>query len=156
MYHLIVAISVELPMSISPMSGVRELQRSVYLKSYNVQKWEIRFTLGLNAAKNTHYIKKKSQNKSCYSYKKVSRHTFFSSPGVELCCFSISVHYKISNVLMFRAPPPLMGEIDICSCGLLCTKFNSEQLFFKAFFDVIRIFGSTEPQSESNFLFLTL
>ncbi len=41
-------------MSISPVSGARELQKSVYLKSYNVQKWEIRFTLGLNAAKNTH------------------------------------------------------------------------------------------------------
>ncbi len=32
-------------------SGAKGLQRSVCLKSYNVQKWEIRFTLGLNAAK---------------------------------------------------------------------------------------------------------
>ncbi len=30
----------------------------ICLKSYNVQKWEIRFTLRLNAATNTHYIKK--------------------------------------------------------------------------------------------------
>ncbi len=45
-------------MSISPTSGAREFQRSVCLKSYNVQKWEIRFTLGQNAAKNTHYMKK--------------------------------------------------------------------------------------------------
>ncbi len=45
-------------MSVSPRNGARELQRSVYLKSYDVQKWEITFTLGLNAAKNKHYIKK--------------------------------------------------------------------------------------------------
>ncbi len=34
------------------------VHRICCLKSYNVQKWEIKFTLGLNAAKNTHYIKK--------------------------------------------------------------------------------------------------
>ncbi len=45
--------------SISPRSGDRGLQRSVCLKSYNVQKLEISFTLGLNAAKNTHFMKKK-------------------------------------------------------------------------------------------------
>ncbi len=37
-------------MSISPMSGARGLQRSVCLKFYKVQKWEIRFTLGLSDA----------------------------------------------------------------------------------------------------------
>ncbi len=42
-----------------PRSGAREHRRLIRLKSYNVQKQEIRFTLGLNAAKNTHYIKKK-------------------------------------------------------------------------------------------------
>ncbi len=41
-------------MSTSFQSAGRRLQRSVCLKSYNVQKWEIRFTLGLNTAKNTH------------------------------------------------------------------------------------------------------
>ncbi len=46
-------------MSISPTSGARELQRSVCLKSYNAQKQESRFTLGLNAAKNTYFTKKK-------------------------------------------------------------------------------------------------
>ncbi len=34
-------------------------------ESYNVHKWEIRFTLGLSAAKNTHNIKKKASNKNC-------------------------------------------------------------------------------------------
>ncbi len=40
---------------------------------------------------------------------------------------------------------PLREEIDICSHGLFCTKFNSEQLLFEAFLNVLRIFGSTEP-----------
>ncbi len=47
-------------MSISPTSGARGPGRSVRLKSKNVQKREIRFTLGLNAAKNTCFTKKKS------------------------------------------------------------------------------------------------
>ncbi len=51
-------------MSISPTSGTRGHQRSVCLKSYNVQKREIRFTLELNAAKNTHF-RKNASNKSC-------------------------------------------------------------------------------------------
>ncbi len=54
-------------MYISLTSGPRGLQRTVCLKSYNVQKWEIRFTLGLNAAKNTHYIRNKLQIKVFWS-----------------------------------------------------------------------------------------
>ncbi len=46
-------------MSISPTSGAERLQRSVWLKSYNVQKWEIRFTLGFD----THF-REKTTNKS--------------------------------------------------------------------------------------------
>ncbi len=37
--------------------GVRELQRLPRLKYYYVPKRESRFTLGLNAAKNSEYIK---------------------------------------------------------------------------------------------------
>ncbi len=48
----------------------------------------------------------------------------------------------------------LIGEIDFCTWELFCTKFNSEQLLFEDFFDVLHIFGITEPQSESNFPFL--
>ncbi len=44
---------------------------------------------------------------------------------------------------------PILGEKDICAHGPFCTKFNSEQLLFKSFFDVMRIFGSIEPQSVS-------
>ncbi len=43
--------------SISPGSGAWDLQRLPFLKYYNVLEWESRFTFGLNAAKNTDYIK---------------------------------------------------------------------------------------------------
>ncbi len=44
--------------SISPRSVARGLQRLPFLRYYNVLKWGSRFTLGLNAAKITDYIKK--------------------------------------------------------------------------------------------------
>ncbi len=44
-------------MSISGRSGARGLQRLICLKYYDVLKQEIRFTLRLNAVKNTRYIK---------------------------------------------------------------------------------------------------
>ncbi len=46
-------------MSISSQSGACHL-----LKYYNVQKWGSRFTSGLDAAKNTHYIRK------CFKWRK--------------------------------------------------------------------------------------
>ncbi len=45
-------------MSISLGNEVRGLQRLPSLKYYNVQKWESRFSLGLNAAKSTDYMRK--------------------------------------------------------------------------------------------------
>ncbi len=45
-------------MSTSSRSGARGLKRLPSLKYYNVLKWEIKFTLGLNADKITDYIKK--------------------------------------------------------------------------------------------------
>ncbi len=48
---------------------------------------------------------------------------------------------------------PLVGEIDICAPRLLCMKFNSEQLLFDAFFDIMRIFGNIKSQSELTFPF---
>ncbi len=63
--------------------------------------------------------------------------------------------FESYNAQKWKTPlAPLQGETDKCVYGLFCTKFNSEQLLFEAFFDVMRIFGSFEPQSESNFLFL--
>ncbi len=45
-------------MSISPQSGAGGLERLTWLKYYIVLKLQITFNLGLNAAKNTHYIEK--------------------------------------------------------------------------------------------------
>ncbi len=48
---------------------------------------------------------------------------------------------------------PLMEEIDICEYWSSCRKFHSQQLLFKAFFDIIDIFGTVEPYSEFTFPF---
>ncbi len=52
-------------MSIYPHSEARGLERYASLKYYNVEKWKSRFTLGLDAAENTHRMKKKGSNKCC-------------------------------------------------------------------------------------------
>ncbi len=44
-------------MPISIRNGAMGLQRLICLRYYNVLKWEIRFTLGLNADKNADYKK---------------------------------------------------------------------------------------------------
>ncbi len=41
-------------MSITPGRGAGSLQRLAFSKYYNVQKWQSKFTLGPNTAKNTH------------------------------------------------------------------------------------------------------
>ncbi len=46
-------------MSISPQSGGRRFERYASLKYYNVEKGKSRFTLELDAAENTHCIKKR-------------------------------------------------------------------------------------------------
>ncbi len=38
--------------------GARGLQRLMCSKYYNVEKWKRRFTCGLDAVKNSHYIQK--------------------------------------------------------------------------------------------------
>ncbi len=43
-----------------------------------------------------------------------------------------------------------MGEIDKCAHGLFRTKFNSKQLLFEQFFDII---GSVQVKNESTFPF---
>ncbi len=52
----LVQISQQAHMSISPWMEAIGLQRLSSLK-YNMQKGEKRFALGLNTAKNTHYVK---------------------------------------------------------------------------------------------------
>ncbi len=48
--------------ALSPLfqSGARELERLMWLKHYNVLKWQIAFILGLNADKNTDSMEKAS------------------------------------------------------------------------------------------------
>ncbi len=116
-------------MSSSNQSGDRGFQRSVCLKSYNVQKWEIRFTLGFNTAKNTHYIK----TTFIWSFFWFDAY-FWQRWAVNWVYFSVSVQNNISTISMFWAPSSTPWEIDMCARGLFCTKFNSKQLLFEAFF----------------------
>ncbi len=81
-------------MCIPPQSGARELQRSVCLKSYNVQKWGKRFTLGLNTAKNTHYVKTIFFVFDAY---------FWQHWALNWTYFSVSVQNNISTISIFRA-----------------------------------------------------
>ncbi len=75
------------------------------------------------------------------------------SPKLNLLSrFCTLLFFKDGNLLSPLAP--LHGEIDICVCGLFRTKFNAKQLLFQSFFDVVHLFGSVEPQTESTFPFL--
>ncbi len=105
-------------MSIFPQSGARGFERLIWLKYYILLTLQITFNLALNADKN------------------------------------IESNYQFQNIIIFKTyqslkppgPIPWGDKIDICAGGLFCTKFNSEQLLFEAFFFyVIRIFGSIEP-----------
>ncbi len=68
-------------MSTFPMSRVREIKRCPSLKYYNVQKRKSRFNLGLDAAKNTHYVWK-CFKKSCWTLNSIQKsqwvHLFIS------------------------------------------------------------------------------
>ncbi len=54
----------------------------------------------------------------------------------------------------FEPPSSTLGEDRHIRSLTFCTKFNFEQLLFKAFFYAMRIFGGIEPQTESTFLTL--
>ncbi len=95
-------------------------------------------------------------------YKKVRKRICLSSPGVELGGLKDSHLWKLYIIIFqrwesFTPTSSTMGgwgEIDTCARGLFCTKFNFEQLLFKALFDAMRIFGSIEAQTESTSPFL--
>ncbi len=74
-------------------------------------------------------------------------------PRSEAGVFSISVHFKFQKYKSLEPQAPLVGEIDIYIHGLFCTKFNSKQLLFEQFFDIIGNFGSIQSGKESIFLF---
>ncbi len=62
-------------MSISPSSGVRELERMPCFKHNRVLNWswESTFTLGLKAAEIIDYIKKNASNESCVAFNFVQK-----------------------------------------------------------------------------------
>ncbi len=53
----------------------------------------------------------------------------------------------------FESLVPLLGEIEMCVYLLFYMKFNSQQLLFEQFFDIIVNFCSIQPWSEPTFLF---
>ncbi len=74
------------------------------------------------------------------------RRVFLAALGPKLDLlsrFCILLFFKEENLSITLAP--LMAEIDICAHGLFCMKFNFKQLLFKAFSDVMLIFGSVDP-----------
>ncbi len=76
-----------------------------------------------------------------------------SSPKLYLLShFCILLFSKKENLSIPLAP--LRGEIDICAWVLFCTKFNFEQLLFKALFYATRLFGSVKPQTSCTFQLL--
>ncbi len=98
---------------------------------------------------------KKALNKSCSKLNFIPR-----NPRVEMSISPRSgarglerfpslkiVHYYFLKVRIFWALAPLQGKIDIYARWLYCTKFNFEQLLFKAFFDATLTFRSVEPQT---------
>ncbi len=57
----------------------------------------------------------------------------------------INAHINLS-----RPTASLQEETDVCVRQLFCAKFNSEQLLFEAFCDVMRIFSSIQPKVNVN------
>ncbi len=99
-------------MFISLQSGVKRLQRLVWSKYYYVWKWQITYKLELNAAKNTHHIKKMLKIKvvrNWISYKKVCERICLSTLGVEQGARKIDI-VKIlyctetANYIQIKAP----------------------------------------------------
>ncbi len=81
-----------------PSSEAQRLQRLICLKYYKVLEWEIRFTLGLNTAENTDYIK----NCSAFNFLQKSQWAHMSiSPGMELG-LQILIYLKYSRLPIIR------------------------------------------------------
>ncbi len=88
----------ETHMSIVLESRARGLQRLLFLKYYDVLKYENRFVLGLNAVKNSDYVTKCFKQKLFrvkFPTKKRWRRISLSSAGVELGM----THFPICGVV---------------------------------------------------------
>ncbi len=119
-------------------------------------EWESRFTLGVNAAKNTDY-KKNVSNKNCSEFnflQKLSGCVCLSISGVKVegsKHLALGFHQKFYLNTNSIPVAPFLEEIDLCAHRFFLYEIYSQQLLFEAFFDVIRIFGSIRPKSESTF-----
>ncbi len=67
--------------------------------------------------------------------------------------FSVSRQFNISTISSFEPPSSTPGEIDRCPHGRFCPKYDTKKLLFEAFFIIMRIFGSVQPESECIFPF---
>ncbi len=64
-----------------------------------------------------------------------------------------SEDYKFQRWQFFEPLAPPLGERDIYAYRLFFTKFNTQQLLFEQFFDIIGNFGSVQLESEPTFPF---
>ncbi len=65
------------------------------------------------------------------------------NPKVNLI-FHFCTIYDFKNTDLWRPLAPFVWEMGISARELFCLKFNSKQLLFEAFFDIMRILGSVE------------
>ncbi len=106
-----------------------------------------------------HIIWENASNKSCRalnSVQKSQRARTFIIPkrGARGLQRLTPLKYcNVSKLTIFGAPSSTYGKIDACSHWLFCTEFNARQLLFEAFSQIMRIFDSIEPESESTFPF---
>ncbi len=73
----------------------------------------------------------------------------WSEPVFPIWC--IIIFSKIAN--LWSPLAPLLGKIEICVHWLFYIKFNSKQLLFGIFFDIIGNFCRIQPWNESIFTF---
>ncbi len=88
-------------MSISPRSEARGLERCLFLKYYNVLKWEYMVHFLDKCCKNYQSYQKIVQIKvvrKWISYKKISERIYLSPPGVEL---GVSKNCHFWNIIMY-------------------------------------------------------
>ncbi len=148
-----------------PQSGARGLERLTCSKYYNVPKRENRLTLGLNATKNSNYMKKvskifwrkwKSQQlllkdrklesqqlllEPFFSYNRYFRQHWALSQSI----FHLPTLYYFKHANLSIRLPPLQEEIEVCAQQVFCREYNSKQLLHEVFFYIIGIFRSVQP-----------
>ncbi len=105
-----------------------------------------------------HIISKKASNKSCsklnFIQKSLRAHTSIYRTS-EAAGLQRSVYLKSYNVHKWKSPPTSTPGWDVHVCSLtFLYEIQFRTTFIWTFFDVMHIFGSVEPQSESNFPFL--